>query len=98
MGLFYRYFTERATLITGFIYEASSSNDLVENELGESVNHAGRLLVNHGYLKDAIKTENKAFLDNKTVTDILNTMWYGEDKSLFRQVFNKHAYSKIGKR
>ncbi|VDI09640.1 Hypothetical predicted protein [Mytilus galloprovincialis] len=85
------YFTERATLITGFIYDASSSNVLVENELGESVNHAGRLLVNHGYLEDAIRTENKAFLDNKTVTDILNTMWYGEKKSLFRQVFNKYA-------
>ncbi|XP_052074324.1 uncharacterized protein LOC127712112 isoform X19 [Mytilus californianus] len=80
------YFTERATLITGFIYEATSNNDLVANELSESVNHAGRLLVNHGYLEDAIKTENKAFLDNKTVTDILNKMWYGEEKSLFRQV------------
>ncbi|VDI25426.1 Hypothetical predicted protein, partial [Mytilus galloprovincialis] len=80
------YFTERAILITGFIYEATSNNDLVENELGESVNHAGRLLVNHGYLEDAIKTENKAFLDNKTVTDILNKMWYGEEKTFFRQV------------
>ncbi|CAC5374192.1 MIB [Mytilus coruscus] len=86
------YFTERATLITGFIYEATSNNDLVANELGESVNHAGRLLVNHGYLEDAIKTENKAFLDNKTVTDILNKMWYGEEKSLFRQVFDKYAH------
>ncbi|CAG2200765.1 MIB [Mytilus edulis] len=81
------YFTERATLITGFIYDASSSNVLVKNELGESVNHAGRLLVNHGYLEDAIKTENKAFLDNKTVTDILNTMWYGEKKSFFFSTF-----------
>ncbi|CAG2190226.1 TRPM2 [Mytilus edulis] len=80
------YFTERATLITGFIYEATSNNDSVENELGESVNHAGRLLVNHGYLEDAIKTKNKAFLDNKTVTDILNKMWYGEEKSSFRKV------------
>ncbi|XP_076107444.1 transient receptor potential cation channel subfamily M member 7-like [Mytilus galloprovincialis] len=80
------YFTERATLITGFIHEATSNNDSVENELGESINHAGRLLVNHGYLEDAIKTKNKAFLDNKTVTDILNKMWYGEEKSFFRKV------------
>ncbi|XP_063448007.1 transient receptor potential cation channel subfamily M member 2-like [Mytilus trossulus] len=80
------YFTERATLITGFIYEATSNNESVENELGESVNHAGRLLVNHGYLEDAIKTKNKAFLDNKTVTDILNKMWYGEETSVFRKV------------
>ncbi|XP_071179857.1 uncharacterized protein [Mytilus edulis] len=80
------YLTERATLITGFIYEATSNNNSVENELGESVNHAGRLLVNHGYLEDAIRTKNKAFLDNKTVTDILNKMWYGEEKSFIRKV------------
>ncbi|CAG2256278.1 TRPM2 [Mytilus edulis] len=80
------YFTERATLITGFIYEATLNNDLVENELDEAVNHAGRLLVNHGYLEDAIRTENKAFLENKIVTDILHKMWYGEEKSFFRQV------------
>ncbi|XP_052074299.1 uncharacterized protein LOC127712112 isoform X1 [Mytilus californianus] len=80
------YFTERATLITGFIYEANLNNDLVENELDEAVNHAGRLLVNHGYLEDAIRTQNKAFLENKIVTDILHKMWYGEEKFLFRQV------------
>ncbi|CAG2245996.1 unnamed protein product [Mytilus edulis] len=80
------YFTERATLITSFIYEATSNNDLVENELDEPVNHAGRLLVNHGYLEDAIRTQNKSFLENKIVTDILHKMWYGEEESLFRQV------------
>ncbi|CAG2256277.1 MIB [Mytilus edulis] len=87
------YFTERATLITRFIHEATSYNDLVENELDESVNHAGRLLVNHGYIEDAIRTKNKAFLDNKTVTEILNKMWYGEEKSLFRKVLDKYTYS-----
>ncbi|XP_063448005.1 uncharacterized protein LOC134727554 [Mytilus trossulus] len=80
------YFTERATLITGFIYEATSNNDLIENELDEPVNHAGRLLVNHGYLEDAIRTQNKPFLENKIVTDILHKMWYGEEESVFRQV------------
>ncbi|CAC5374193.1 unnamed protein product [Mytilus coruscus] len=80
------YFTERATLITGFIYEANLNNDLVENELDKAVNHAGRLLVNHRYLEDAIRTQNKAFLENKIVTDILHKMWYGEEKFLFRQV------------
>ncbi|CAC5421436.1 unnamed protein product [Mytilus coruscus] len=79
------YFTERATLITGLIYETTLNNDLVENELDEAVNHAGRLLVNHGYLEDAIRTQNKAFLENQIVTDILHKMWYGEEKSLLRQ-------------
>lgn len=51
-----------------------------EQQLGEHINHAGRLLVNHGYLEDAIKTQNKTFLDNSTVRNILNEMWYGTEK------------------
>ncbi|XP_052074333.1 uncharacterized protein LOC127712112 isoform X27 [Mytilus californianus] len=80
------YFTERATLITRFINEATKKNDVVEKELGETANHAGRLLLNHRYLEDAIKTENKTFIENETVTDILHKMWYGEEKSLIRQI------------
>ncbi|VDI19435.1 Hypothetical predicted protein [Mytilus galloprovincialis] len=49
-------------------------------QLGEHINHAGRLLVNHGYIEDAIKTQNKTFLDNSTVKNILNEMWYGTEK------------------
>lgn len=48
--------------------------------MGEHINHAGRLLLNHGYIEDAIKTHNKTFLDNTTVKDILNGMWYGTEK------------------
>lgn len=57
-----------------------------EKELGEHINHAGRLLVNHGYIEDAIKTQNKTFLDNSTVKNILNEMWYGTEKLNFRTV------------
>lgn len=84
-GVFYRYFSERATLITRFIYEPPI-DDKDKTEFGEEVNHAGRLLLNHGYLESAIKTENKTFLENETVTVILNKMWYGEERSV-RQVF-----------
>ncbi|CAC5385236.1 MIB [Mytilus coruscus] len=55
-----------------------------EKKLGEHINHAGRLLVNHGYIEDAIKTHNKTFLDNSTVKNILNEMWYGTEKLDFR--------------
>ncbi|CAC5407421.1 unnamed protein product [Mytilus coruscus] len=51
-----------------------------KKELGDHINHAGRLLVNHGYIEDAIKTQNKTFLDNSTVKNILNEMWYGTEK------------------
>lgn len=60
-------------------FEDDSENK-EEKELGEYINHAGRLLLNHGYIKDAIKTENKTFLDNSTVKGILNEMWYGTEK------------------
>lgn len=53
------------------------SNSKEEMELGEHINHAGRLLLNHGYLEDAIKTQNRTFLDNKEVRNIINKMWYG---------------------
>ncbi|XP_063408848.1 transient receptor potential cation channel subfamily M member 2-like [Mytilus trossulus] len=53
------------------------SNSKEEMELGEHINHAGRLLLNHGYIEDAIKTQNRTFLDNKEVRNIINKMWYG---------------------
>lgn len=49
-------------------------------ELGGHINHAGRLLLNHGYMEDAIKTENKTFLNNTEVKQIINKMWYGTEK------------------
>ncbi|XP_071147662.1 uncharacterized protein [Mytilus edulis] len=58
----------------------NDSENEEEKELGEYINHAGRLLLNHGYIEDAIKTQNKTFLDNNTVKNILNEMWYGTEK------------------
>lgn len=58
----------------------------VEMELGEPINHAGRLLLNHGYIEDAIKTENKTFLDNNEVKHIINKMWYGTEKRNFKTI------------
>ncbi|CAC5409472.1 unnamed protein product [Mytilus coruscus] len=92
-------FTQRAITITQCIYDAESEleelktngtnnlyNEDVELELGYPVNHSGRLLLNHGYLEDAIKTENKTYLDNETVIKVLNKMWYGEETLSFRQI------------
>lgn len=51
-----------------------------EMELGVFINHAGRLLVNHGYLREAINTKNTAYVENDTVKHILNEMWIGSEK------------------
>ncbi|XP_062576915.1 uncharacterized protein LOC134238822 [Saccostrea cucullata] len=50
-----------------------------QKEVGEHVQHAGRLLLNHGYLTVIIKTKNTTVLGDKTVKDILNQMWYGKE-------------------
>ncbi|XP_062578087.1 transient receptor potential cation channel subfamily M member 2-like [Saccostrea cucullata] len=47
---------------------------------GENIQHSGRLLLNHGYLTGGIQTENRTFLDNEVVKNILNEMWYGVEK------------------
>ncbi|CAC5385200.1 TRPM2 [Mytilus coruscus] len=49
------------------------------NGLDDNINHAERLLLNHGYLRDAITTENNLFLKNETVKTILNKKWYGTE-------------------
>ncbi|VDI71795.1 Hypothetical predicted protein [Mytilus galloprovincialis] len=89
----------RAIQITSCIYEAEhkkedsksrgqtvSNNEVVENELGEPIGHTSRLLLNHGYLENAIKTQNKTFLDNITVKKVLNKMWYGEEETSIIQL------------
>ncbi|XP_062599925.1 uncharacterized protein LOC134261510 [Saccostrea cucullata] len=63
----------------------NSGENHAEKELGEQIQHAGRLLLNHGCLTDAIKTRNKAFLENKIVKNILKQMWYGKKKLSFSQ-------------
>lgn len=45
-----------------------------------NVSHAGRLLLNHGYLRDAINTENNAYLESDTVKKILNKILYGTEE------------------
>lgn len=46
------------------------------------------MLLNHGYLRDAIKTKNNAYLENDTVKKIVNTKWYGIEKINFNTVSN----------
>lgn len=79
---------QRAIQIARFIYETENKKKTSENmECREPGGHAGRLLINHGYLKDAIKTKSKTFLHHKTVIHILNKIWFGEDECNFRKVF-----------
>lgn len=73
--------------ITNNIYNAdrkiskgNASTQTSEMELGAFINHAGRLLVNHGYLRAAINTKNTAYVENETVQNILNEMWIGSQK------------------
>ncbi|CAC5385231.1 unnamed protein product [Mytilus coruscus] len=65
-------FTERAIAITSSIYGNYKQDE-------QSINHAERLLLNHGYLRDAISTENNVFLKNETAKTILNEKWYGKE-------------------
>ncbi|XP_063408793.1 uncharacterized protein LOC134692272 [Mytilus trossulus] len=51
-----------------------------EQQLADNVSHAGRLLLNHGYLRDAINTENNAYLESETVKKILNKILYGTEE------------------
>lgn len=51
-----------------------------EQQQGDNINHAARLLLNHGYLKDAIITKNNTYVESDTVNNILNEMWYGTEK------------------
>lgn len=91
----YSAFTERAIGITSCIYEADNiaDNNIIkeskidsiekiteDTELGDNINHAGRLLLNHGYLRDAINTENNTFLKNDAVRKVLNKQWYGREE------------------
>ncbi|XP_063404322.1 transient receptor potential cation channel subfamily M member 2-like [Mytilus trossulus] len=85
--------TATAVRITSCIYEADkeakskrSGDDgtcykktktCVKGKNSEYRNHAGRLLLNHGYMRDAIDTGNMAYLENDKIKNILNKMWFG---------------------
>lgn len=46
----------------------------------KKLNHAERLLLNHGYLRDAIDTENNAYLESDTVRKIFRKTFYGTEE------------------
>lgn len=58
---------------------ADEDRNDAEQKLADHVSHAGRLLFNHGYLRDAINTENNAYLESDTVKKILNKILYGTE-------------------
>ncbi|CAG2218205.1 TRPM2 [Mytilus edulis] len=86
-------FTAKAIQITSHIYEADKiekenspvdavtcykkANKCVKGKHSEYIYHAGRLLLNHGYMRDAIDTGNMTYLENGTIKNILDKMWFG---------------------
>ena len=92
---FYRSFTERAIRIISFTYDAdrrrmedfNSNISINGNDNDRHIRHANRLLLNHGYLENASKTQNKEFLENNTVKHALNEMWFGSDELCFKRVY-----------
>lgn len=60
--------------------EQNQSWNKDDKELDECINQAERLLLNHGYLTDAIMTKSNTFLENDTVKKILNKKWYGTEQ------------------
>lgn len=52
----------------------------------DEINHGERLLLNHGYLRDAIDTKNITFLENDTVRKIVNKRWYGIEQVNWQRV------------
>ncbi|XP_062594126.1 uncharacterized protein LOC134255618 [Saccostrea cucullata] len=85
--------TQQALRITSCIHEADTKhdkkkarNDERDAEVpGHQINHAGRLLLNHGYLSDAIKTQNSVYLNDEIVKNVINKMWYNSESISFRR-------------
>jgi hypothetical protein len=74
--------TQQALRITGGINEPDTKGSTRHKEvriLGQPIDHAGRLLLNHGYLLDAIKTENSSYLNDEIVKKAINRMWYKQE-------------------
>ncbi|XP_055999756.1 transient receptor potential cation channel subfamily M member 2-like [Ostrea edulis] len=90
-------FSHHALRIISCIHDADNRSTTKKSRddgpLGDPDLHSGRLLLNHGYLKDAIKTENKTFLDNEVVKDILNEKWYGNNKLTIRTILGFLSFS-----
>jgi hypothetical protein len=99
----YRMCTQQALRITSCIHEADTKGNRKTKGvkvLGQRIDHAGRLLLNHGYMSDAIKTENSAYLNDEIVKKVISQMWYQHESLSFRRVSNYEAsigymYNKI---
>ncbi|VDI79732.1 Hypothetical predicted protein, partial [Mytilus galloprovincialis] len=82
--------TDKAISITSYIYEADKKNKSQKEKKGTKTctdcsadkkwSHAERLLLNHGYLRDAINTENVAYLESGPVKKILRKTFYGKEE------------------
>lgn len=87
---FQRALTDKAVSITSYIYEADKENKSKKEKTEKhtstdcfaekKLNHAERLLLNHGYLRDAINTENVAYLESGPVKKILKKTFYGKEE------------------
>ncbi|XP_061170919.1 uncharacterized protein LOC133180400 [Saccostrea echinata] len=66
-------------------YKEGNDPDVQAKELGKRIDHAGRLLLNHGYLADAIKTENRVYLNDDIVKKVINQMWYKRENLSLRR-------------
>ncbi|XP_062576912.1 transient receptor potential cation channel subfamily M member 7-like [Saccostrea cucullata] len=85
-----RMFGRHALSIMNYIHEKDEKDkpeepkDLSEKVMTfffkkkDDVNNAGRLLLNHGYLDVAYKTENEWFLENSKLKTIIKELWKGK--------------------
>jgi hypothetical protein len=74
-----RMFTQQALRITSCIHETDTDESIKTHSGKKSIQqmqHAGRLLLNHGYLEDALKTGNNAYLNDNIVKRVIQRMWY----------------------
>jgi hypothetical protein len=94
--------TQQALRITSGIHETDTKNKKKKADLtsstqqpqintnikisDERVHHAGRLLLNNGYLSDAIKTRNSVYLNDDIVKKVINHMWYKQEDPTIRKV------------
>ncbi|XP_056004039.1 transient receptor potential cation channel subfamily M member-like 2 isoform X2 [Ostrea edulis] len=79
--------TQQALRITSCIHEADTKGNIKNKDgtkiLEQRIDHAGRLLLNRGYLSDAIKTENSTYLNDEIVKKVISQMWYKHESVSF---------------
>ncbi|XP_056004040.1 uncharacterized protein LOC125661033 isoform X1 [Ostrea edulis] len=80
--------TQQALRITSCLHEADADDRRKNREgkvSGLRIDHAGKLLLNHGYLSSALKTENSAYLNDEIVKKVISQMWYKHDSFSFKK-------------